>query len=93
MADKPDHTAAGKMASGKTDQEGHRARLREKFLENGLAGFHEYEVIELLLTLSAPQKDCKPIAKELLKRFKTLPGVLHATAEELCEVNGIGPNI
>jgi DNA repair protein RadC len=71
--------------------DGHRARLREKFLESGLAGFHDYEVIELLLIIGTPRKDCKDAAKAVLKRFRTLPGVLEASHEELCEVPGIGP--
>jgi len=70
---------------------GHRQRLRDKFLESGLAGFHDYEVVELLLTLATPQKDCKQSAKDALKRFKTLQGVLEATSQELCKIKGIGP--
>lgn len=71
--------------------EGHRERLRQRFLSAGLEGFHDYEVIELLLTLATPRKDCKDAAKAALARFKTLQGVLEATAEELMEVPGIGP--
>ncbi|MFC1830099.1 DNA repair protein RadC [Thermodesulfobacteriota bacterium] len=71
--------------------EGHRNRLREKFLSSGLSGFHDYEVIELLLTLATPRKDCKSAAKRALKRFKTLQGVLEASSKDLCEVEGIGP--
>ncbi len=71
--------------------EGHRKRLREKFLSSGLAGFHDYEVIELLLTLGTPRKDCKPAAKAALNRFKSLQGVFEASKEELCRVEGIGP--
>ena len=71
---------------------GHRKRLREKFLTAGLSGFHDYEVIELLLTLGTPRKDCKEAAKEALKRFKTLPAVLEASPGELREIAGIGPN-
>jgi DNA repair protein RadC len=70
---------------------GHRKRLREKFLVSGLSGFHDYEVIELLLTLATPRKDCKDAAKNSLKRFKTLQGVLEASPAALCEVPGIGP--
>jgi DNA repair protein RadC len=70
--------------------EGHRQRLREKFLASGLEGFHDYEVIELLLTLATPRKDCKDAAKSALKRFKTLQGVLEASTEALGEVDGIG---
>jgi len=72
--------------------QGHRKRLREKFIKSGLAGFHDYEVIELLLTLGSPRKDCKPQAKEALKKFKTLRGVLQASPQELQEIDGIGPH-
>jgi len=70
---------------------GHRKRLRDRFLKSGLDGFHDYEVIELLLTLATPQKDCKDAAKAALKHFKTLQGVLDAEPADLCQVPGIGP--
>lgn len=70
---------------------GHRKRLRERFLSSGLSGFHDYEVIELLLTLATPRKDCKSAAKRALRRFKTLQGVFEASSKELCEIDGIGP--
>ena len=72
--------------------EGHRGRLRDKFLESGLSGFHDYELIELLLTLATPRKDCKEIAKAALSRFKTLKGVLlEAAPALLLALGGIGP--
>jgi DNA repair protein RadC len=71
--------------------DGHRQRLRERFLSAGLDGFQDYEVVELLLTLGTPRKDCKQAAKAALKRFKTLQGVIDAGEEALCEVSGIGP--
>jgi len=71
---------------------GHRKRLREKFIKSGLKGFHDYEIIELLLTLGSPRKDCKQQAKEAIKRFKTLRGVLEASSEELQQIDGIGPH-
>ncbi len=78
------------MPSDETLQ-GHRKRLRERFIKSGLKGFHDYEIIELLLTLGSPRKDCKPPAKEAIKKFKTLRGVLEAPPEELQQINGIGP--
>ncbi|NVM21555.1 MAG: DNA repair protein RadC [Desulfobacterales bacterium] len=80
------------MAEEKTGHkgEGHRGRLRERFLASGLEGFHDYEVIELLLTLGTPRKDCKEQAKAALKRFKTLQGVIEAPAEQLQKIKGIG---
>ena len=79
MAKKEEHKGAG-----------HRQRLRERFLQSGLDGFHDYEVIELLLTLATPRKDCKDAAKAALKKFKTLQSVLEASSHELCEIDGIG---
>ena len=70
---------------------GHRGRLREKFLKSGLAGFLDYEIIELLLAVGTPRRDCKATAREALKEFKTLRGVLEASAKDLQRVRGIGP--
>jgi DNA repair protein RadC len=70
---------------------GHRRRLRDKFLAAGLSGFHDYEVIELLLTLATPRKDCKAAAKSALKQFKTFQGVIEASPAELATIKGIGP--
>jgi len=71
--------------------EGHRGRLRERFLTGGLDGFLDYEVVELLLTLATPRKDCKDAAKRAMEKFKTLQGVLEGDSGELQEVAGIGP--
>jgi DNA repair protein RadC len=72
--------------------EGHRQRLRHKFLKSGLDGFHDYEIIELLLTLGTPRKDCKSVAREALKKFGTLKSVLEADPSKLKEIKGIGDN-
>lgn len=69
---------------------GHRKRLREKYIKGGIDGFHNYEVIEILLTYSIGRKDVKPIAKELLKKFGSIGKIFTAKTEELLEVDGIG---
>lgn len=71
---------------------GHRRRLRGKFLKSGFEGFHDYEIVELLLTLAQPMKDCKPMAKAALRKFGSSRAVLEAYAKELSEVKGLGPN-
>jgi len=68
---------------------GHRQRLKEKYLTHGLEGFHDYEIMELLLTYGIPRKDVKEPAKELLKRFGGLKGILDAGIDELREVRGL----
>jgi len=72
------------------DTTGHRKRLREKFIKSGLKGFHDYEIVELLLSLGTPRRDCKPQAKEAIRKFQTLRGVLEASPEELRQIDGIG---
>ena len=70
---------------------GHRQRLREKFTEGGLERFSDEEVVEFLLTLGTPRKDVKVPAREALKKFESLSGVLSAPAKKLSEIKGIGP--
>jgi len=69
---------------------GHRQRLRERFIKNGLAGFADYEVVELLLCLAIPRGDVKPTAKALIARFGNLKGIMDAPLEELQGIKGIG---
>ncbi|MFH0941847.1 MAG: DNA repair protein RadC [Chloroflexota bacterium] len=80
------------MVMPENSAQGHRKRLREKFLKSGLAAFHDYEIVELLLTLGSPRRDCKPPAKELLQKLGSLKGVLEASDAELQQVKGVGPH-
>ena len=74
------------------DSQGHRERIKEKFLKNGIDGFAEYEILELLLTYCIPRKDTKPIAKELLNKFKSLDNVFKADLDKLSAIDGLGKN-
>jgi len=78
------------MALKSSHPEGHRQRLRDRFFRNGIESFHDYEVLELLLTLATPRRDMKPQAKELMRRFGTLSGVLDAPVSVLQDVAGLG---
>ena len=69
---------------------GHRGRLREKFLKGGLAGFLDYEIIELLLSIGTPRRDCRESARRALQEFKTFRGVLEAEPDDLQRIEGIG---
>lgn len=80
------------MPASAPTKSGHRKRLRERFLKGGLAGFHDYEVVELLLTYAIPRRDVKPLAKLLIKRFGSLNNVFDAEPDELKSVNGVGEN-
>ena len=74
------------------NNQGHRERIREKFFNNGIDGFAEYEILELLLTYCIPRKDTKSIAKELLNKFKTLDNVFKADFDKLFAIDGLGKN-
>ena len=69
---------------------GHREHMRKRFLENGLSGFADHEVLEMLLYYSIPRADTNPIAHALMNRFDSLNGVLTAPLEMLRQVDGVG---
>jgi len=71
--------------------QGHRERLRQRFLEGGLERFSDEEVIEFLLTLGTPRGDLKLPAREALNGLGSLSGVLSAPMEQLTRIKGIGP--
>ena len=70
--------------------DGHRQRLKKRFLEEGLDGFTDIQVLELLLFYCIPRKDTNPIAHGLLDYFGSLSQVLEAPVEELQKVEGVG---
>ena len=69
---------------------GHRERLRARFRKSGPESLADYELLELLLFRSIPQRDVKGLAKELIARFGSVAEVLTAPAARLTEINGIG---
>lgn len=69
--------------------DGHRQRLRERMLKEGLEGFKDHELLELLLFQSVPRKDTNKLAHTLLNSFGSLYNVLNAQPDELMLVKGI----
>lgn len=81
------------MENGDTlnpQHKGHRFRLKERFKKSRGKGFNDYELLELLLFYSIARRDTKALSKNLLKRFKSLSGVLFAEKSELMVVKGLG---
>lgn len=69
---------------------GHRARLLERYILNGITALHQHEILELLLTFVIPRRDTKPIAKALLAKYRTISAIVHAPVDDLKNIDGIG---
>ncbi|MEM1483971.1 DNA repair protein RadC [Oscillospiraceae bacterium PP1C4] len=72
--------------------EGHRQRLKDRFLKRGLDDFEPHNVLELLLFYAVPQRDTNDLAHRLLKHFGSLSAVFDANFDDLCKVDGVGKN-
>ena len=70
--------------------QGHRERLRQRFVKDMGASMADYELLELVLMYSISRKDVKPIAKSLLKEFGNISAVIGVDIEELMKVKGVG---
>lgn len=68
----------------------HRKRVKEKFLKTGLDGFHEHNILEMLLFYAIPRCDTNEIAHRLINEFGSFRAVFEATVDELTNVDGIG---
>jgi DNA repair protein RadC len=85
--------AASGAASDPPHYHGHRDRLRSRFQEAGAGALPDYELLELLLFRSIPQRDVKPLAKELIRRFGSFAEVLAAPTSRLTEIKGVGEGV
>jgi DNA repair protein RadC len=72
---------------------GHRERLRQRFFEAGDAALPDYELLELLLFRSIPQRDVKPLAKQLIQHFGSFAEVIGAPVSRLTAIKGIGESV
>lgn len=78
------------MSKKENAHEGHRQRLRERYLQGGVEGFSDHELLELILGYALSQKDTNPLGHALVERFGNLRGVLEADPVDLKKVEGIG---
>ncbi|MEG1548769.1 MAG: DNA repair protein RadC [Clostridia bacterium] len=83
---------ATKPVAAEAPHAGHRERLRRTYVDNGVRGMHEHQILELLLTFALPRRDTNPLAHDLLKRYGTLGSVLAANISDLAAVPGMGEN-
>ncbi|WAC48597.1 DNA repair protein RadC [Asticcacaulis sp. SL142] len=87
MADAEDFDlAAGPF---RPEHGGHRNRLRDRARKAGVSTLPDYELLELFLFRSIPQRDVKPLAKALIARFGSLPAALSAPIEDMLQVSSL----
>ena len=87
----PEKTGKKRKEKKENPHEGHRKKLRDRFIrEKGFENFEDHQILELLLFYANPRSDTNPIAHELLDRFDNLKNVLEARTEKLMAVNGVG---
>ena len=72
--------------------EGHRERMKNRFITEGLDNFEQHQVLELLLFFTIPMKDTNLLAHDLIKKYGSLSGVLEADPDDLVKVLGVGMN-
>ena len=80
-------------AADGTGADGHRERLRARFLKGGADAMPDYELLELTLFAAVPRRDTKPLAKTLIARFGSFAEVIAAPRARLMEVKGVGESV
>lgn len=80
------------MKGKSSAHDGHRLRVKQRFLAEGLSHFDRHQVVELLLFFGIPRRDTNELAHLLLDTFGSLAGILDAPYEELCRVKGMTDN-
>lgn len=81
------------MGNNESIHTGHRARLRKRFLDEGLDTFNEINALELLLFYCVPRKDTNELAHKLIRYFGNYTHVLSAPISELMKVEGVTEHI
>jgi len=69
--------------------EGHRERMRSRFLAGDAGAMTDEALLEFLLSYAIVRRDVQPLAKSLLARFGDLNAVLGADATALRKVSGL----
>ena len=70
--------------------EGHRDRMRSRFLKEGADGFADHEILEMLLYGTIPRGDTNEIAHHLLDEFGSISNLIEADPHEITKTAGVG---
>ena len=70
--------------------EGHRERLRQRFVNEQIDDLPEYVVLEMMLQGVIARRDTCELARTLIKSFGSIAQVIDAPIEELVKIPGMG---
>lgn len=84
-----DEGKESQMSTAKGLHDGHRARVRQRFLTEGLRGFESHQILEMLLFYGIPRRDTNELAHRLINTFGSLSRVMEAEYEDLLKVPGM----
>lgn len=72
--------------------QGHREKMKQRFIEEGLTAFADHQVLEMVLFYTIPRKDTNEMAHRLLEKFGTLESLFDTSPEEIVSKGGVTPN-
>lgn len=67
----------------KKPHDGHRQRIRSRFIHNGIGMLDDADILEMILIYSVPRRDVYEKARQLVRMFGSAENVLCATTGEL----------
>ncbi len=80
------------MSEGSELHKGHRKRILDRFMRDGIASLEEHEILEIILFSIIPRCNTNDISHRLINKFGSIMGVLSASKSDLLSINGIGDN-
>ena len=69
---------------------GHRKRVKDRYLSEGLDAFEDHQVLEMLLFYCVPRRDTNELAHRMIKEFGSLAGLFEAKPKDIskrCKVS------
>lgn len=73
-----------------TVHNGHRDRMRARYLQEGADAFANHELLEMLLYGTIPRGDTNEMAHHLLDEFGSISNLIEADPYEIAKIKGIG---
>ncbi len=78
--------------SSQHNHDGHRSRMRKRYLETGFDSFQDHEILEMLLYNCYTRRNTNDIAHKLLEAFGSISAVLEAPVDSLINA-GVSENV